>query len=759
MSFLRKKGGDTLIEVMFAVGIFSLIAIAVVTTMNSGTSSIQGALESTMARNEIDTQAEALRYIHSSYIAEKDAAATKKTDSTGTYTKIWQDIISRANEPNDINNYSNQDSTNSTSSFCELLYSKNDTEIANGKTIKNIYNQKAFILNTRALDDPDKAVVAANVGNTIFKRALIHPRILYKNENDNTLLQEQLSTEIDSVEGIYIIAVKDAQKTTLVQNNNSPVTQGTAYYDFYIQTCWDKTNTNSASNTSTVIRLYDPNMQVVNNQMISFSLIFDANGGSTTPPPKSINVKNTQTTFTLNNDDKTSKSNNKFLGWADENYTSSKDQCAHAIMPNSKASAITVKSDNPIKTVKALWQCTYTLNYNKNANSGVTNVSGIPNSNSITTDESTYNIKIATAEPTRSEWTFYGWSTNPNADPAKPNSTGGNHIYNPGDNGPTLGVNWTGYSQEATLYAIWGHTYTLSYNKNTACSNIKNMPSNKSVTTSQHGTYKMAIEGEPTCEGYKFFGWSTNKSAKTNDSLLKAGDQAIFDYTKGSDTITLYGIWIKDSRDTAFALDLTGSMSSFISDNSSTIRNLVKTVLDGGYRTAVYNYGYTGSATRSWCQDSNYEIQNYSKRDCTKYGYSWQSMKIPESGSSYARICGFEINTCTLGNIGFLKNIPSSGHTENVYTTLLGIMNDENWVSGATNTIIVLTDETGNDNDAEMINRVIAKAREIDEVNVYVFYDGDPGEAYKKVTSDTHGEVLRSTDELEELIEELKKRK
>ena len=66
------KRGDTLIEVMLAVGIFSMVAVAVVAVMSGGTSSAQTALETTLAREEINTQAEALRFIQSSYIAEKD---------------------------------------------------------------------------------------------------------------------------------------------------------------------------------------------------------------------------------------------------------------------------------------------------------------------------------------------------------------------------------------------------------------------------------------------------------------------------------------------------------------------------------------------------------------------------------------------------------------------------------------------------------------------------------------------------------------
>ena len=84
------KRGDTLIEVMLAVGIFSMVAVAVVAVMSGGTSSAQTALETTLTREAIDAQAEALRFIQSSYIAEKDNTAD------ASYAKLWRAITGNA---------------------------------------------------------------------------------------------------------------------------------------------------------------------------------------------------------------------------------------------------------------------------------------------------------------------------------------------------------------------------------------------------------------------------------------------------------------------------------------------------------------------------------------------------------------------------------------------------------------------------------------------------------------------------------------
>jgi type II secretory pathway pseudopilin PulG len=53
--------GDTIIEVLLAITVFSMVAVATITIMNQGTNAAQRALEITHVRQEIDAQAEALR--------------------------------------------------------------------------------------------------------------------------------------------------------------------------------------------------------------------------------------------------------------------------------------------------------------------------------------------------------------------------------------------------------------------------------------------------------------------------------------------------------------------------------------------------------------------------------------------------------------------------------------------------------------------------------------------------------------------------
>lgn len=58
--------GDTVVEVIFAVALFSMVAVGAITLMNKGVRIAQQSLEVTLVRQQIDSQAEMLRYIHQS---------------------------------------------------------------------------------------------------------------------------------------------------------------------------------------------------------------------------------------------------------------------------------------------------------------------------------------------------------------------------------------------------------------------------------------------------------------------------------------------------------------------------------------------------------------------------------------------------------------------------------------------------------------------------------------------------------------------
>lgn len=230
--FMVKKG-DTLIEVTLAVGIFSMIAVAVVAIMSNGTSETQTALETTLAREAIDTQAETLRFI-------RDSAAiqNQENDENSMFIPLWDKIKGQAlsaDGQSDVHQFS--------PSRCADLYNNKDEE---GSIIQQ---QKAFFIDLEQLgvaanlkQPSDTEKTAAFVSSTQvdeidrFKETKTYPRIA----EGNAL-------------GIYVIGVKGSKSNDGTELSPS----GRDYYDFYIRTCWYGSNADLPSTISTVIRLLD----------------------------------------------------------------------------------------------------------------------------------------------------------------------------------------------------------------------------------------------------------------------------------------------------------------------------------------------------------------------------------------------------------------------------------------------------------------------------------------------------------------------
>ena len=237
------KRGDTLIEVTLAVGIFSMIAVAVVATMSSGTTNAQTALETTLARAEIDAQAEALRFIQTSASANKPG-----------FDNLWNEILSKADNANRSEDVKNA-ITNFAPSSCSELY--------NAENTNNIYYQNAFFIDTSTLGEfitqassdtsdllnpsgPSASsssltpLISANDLDSpdSFSQATTYPRV-YK---ENVIVK---------AEGLYVVAVKDSGARVISPNN----AESQAFYDFYIHACWDTSNSDHPSTISTVIRL------------------------------------------------------------------------------------------------------------------------------------------------------------------------------------------------------------------------------------------------------------------------------------------------------------------------------------------------------------------------------------------------------------------------------------------------------------------------------------------------------------------------
>ena len=272
---LGKKRGDTLVEVMLAVGIFSMVAVAIVSVMSGGTSSSQTALETTLTREEVDNQAEALRFVQQSYIADV------RTGQSSPYGFLWSKITERAYNADDVTKPLDEIAQFHPNT-CKELY-----EPSTDDSHKDQANRYGFVLDPRGFVNYEKDFLAADKTDrddtikgilrynnpdsddpttTFLTVADTYPHLVYNPGDTTTDLDSSLISDSHSAingtfykaQGVYIIAVKDPNNTSLANVNKS--SDASAYYDFYIRTCWYGAGDQTPSTISTVIRLYNPDV-------------------------------------------------------------------------------------------------------------------------------------------------------------------------------------------------------------------------------------------------------------------------------------------------------------------------------------------------------------------------------------------------------------------------------------------------------------------------------------------------------------------
>lgn len=194
-----RESGDTIIEVIFAVMIFSLIAVGGMSIMNQGIATTQRSLEINLVRQQIDAQAEALRYLNQLYVADS-------SESTAA-NSAWLSVHSSggASAPN----------------FDSLVE-------PTGKTCSAIPSS-AFALDTTKLDTAT-------------------PKVAFLQNSPGTYARIVSTASGTFSEGISVFAVR------------SPVLPGqpTGYVDFHIRACWQSPGQERPVTLGTIVRLYEP---------------------------------------------------------------------------------------------------------------------------------------------------------------------------------------------------------------------------------------------------------------------------------------------------------------------------------------------------------------------------------------------------------------------------------------------------------------------------------------------------------------------
>jgi len=201
--------GDTLIEVLFAITVFSLVAVGGLSIMNQGTATSQRALEITMVRQQIDAQAEALRFVNSAYVSAYQPGSPNLDYMANTTAGQWVNMVESIKDNTEASDFSLMDSKN--------------CSIPDG----------SFIM------DAHHAQFITSAGDKL-RSAQTFSQVRYDSDN-----------KIAYAEGIWIEAVRSG-----VNNTNG---QGSAgYIDFHIRACWDSPGQSVPATLGTIVRLYEP---------------------------------------------------------------------------------------------------------------------------------------------------------------------------------------------------------------------------------------------------------------------------------------------------------------------------------------------------------------------------------------------------------------------------------------------------------------------------------------------------------------------
>lgn len=194
------QAGDTIVEVLFAVTIFSLIAVGSISIMNQGLAVAQRALEITLVRQQIDAQADALRFLNSRYIADYG--------KNGQATEDWTKVV----EENHV-------TSGQVQGFDDMVVDKKCTLPSN----------TSFALDLSKFSTPASAVLKPTTDTATYS-------------------QIRYSDTAARAEGIWVQAVKASASTS----------DGVGYYDFHIRACWDSPGQDVPQTLGTIVRLYVP---------------------------------------------------------------------------------------------------------------------------------------------------------------------------------------------------------------------------------------------------------------------------------------------------------------------------------------------------------------------------------------------------------------------------------------------------------------------------------------------------------------------
>lgn len=207
MRLRSAQRGDTIIEVIFAIVIFAFIAVTSITIMNQGIATGERALEITLVRQQINAQAEALRFVHASSVA-----------GVGDSTSTWKQFTDTA---------SGGYGQTSASEF----------GVDNGRC--QLPGGRPFVMNART-GQIWGGTLTVEPGS--LTNVPPYPQVVY---NDDASPVKN-NPGVRAAYGMWVEAVP----------SNAPVSR--QFVDFHIRACWSAPGSTMPMVLGTIVRLYDP---------------------------------------------------------------------------------------------------------------------------------------------------------------------------------------------------------------------------------------------------------------------------------------------------------------------------------------------------------------------------------------------------------------------------------------------------------------------------------------------------------------------
>jgi hypothetical protein len=209
---------------LFAISIFSLIAVGGISIMNKGNAVTQRALEITLVRQQIDSQAEILRFLNSSYIKAFDSGASIDSYGAPDNTALppitakpaywWASMTKEA----------------SSSGYLEILEA---SDFSLPSSICPAFIDNSFIFNTKTTE-----LVKLTTSN--FLQPSSFSQLRFDIDDDSFV----------SSDGLWIEAVRS--------DDGVGDESGLGYIDFHIRACWPSVGQEVPMTIGTIVRLYEP---------------------------------------------------------------------------------------------------------------------------------------------------------------------------------------------------------------------------------------------------------------------------------------------------------------------------------------------------------------------------------------------------------------------------------------------------------------------------------------------------------------------